>query len=99
MNNGITSENIGDFMPTEGEADEAYIARVTPEIARFLGQANNSAGDYLGVPNDFVVNVITAVGNYGEIYDRNLAPLGVAREGSTQALWTQGGLMYSPPFR
>jgi general L-amino acid transport system substrate-binding protein len=96
---GITSENIADFLPTEGEADEAYIARVTPEVARFLGQANNSAGDYLGIPNDFVVNVITAVGNYGEIYERNLTPLGLSREGSPNDLWTNGGLLYSPPFR
>jgi len=96
---GISSTNIADFMPTSGEADEAYIGRVTPEIARFLGQANNSSGAYLGVPNDFMVNVIKSVGNYGEIYDRNITPLGVTREGSTQALWTNGGLMYSPPFR
>jgi general L-amino acid transport system substrate-binding protein len=96
---GINSENVDTFLPTDGEADDAYIARVTPEIARFLGQANNSAGDYLGIPNDFVVTVIKTVGNYGEIFDRNLAPLGVTREGSTQALWTDGGLMYSPPFR
>jgi general L-amino acid transport system substrate-binding protein len=96
---GITSENIGDFMPTDGEADEAYIARVSPEVARFLGQANNNAGAYLGISNDFVVNVIKAVGNYGEIYARNLAPLGLSREGSLNDLWTNGGLMYSPPFR
>jgi general L-amino acid transport system substrate-binding protein len=96
---GITSENVGDFMPTDGEADEAYIARVSPEVARFLGQANNNAGAYLGIPNDFVVNVIKAVGNYGEIYERNLAPLGLAREGSLNDLWTRGGLLYSAPFR
>jgi len=96
---GISSTNIADFMPTSGEADEAYIGRVTPEIARFLGQANNSSGAYLGVPNDFMVNVIKSVGNYGEIYDRNITPLGVTREGSTQALWTNGGQMYSPPIR
>lgn len=96
---GISSTNIAEFMPTEGEADEAYIARVSPEVARFLGQANNNAGAYLGIPNDFVVNVITAVGNYGEIYERNLAPLGLNRDGSLNDLWTNGGLLYSAPFR
>jgi len=43
--------------------------------------------------------VITAVGNYGEIYERNLAPLGLNRDGSLNDLWTNGGLLYSAPFR
>lgn len=96
---GITSQNIDEFLPTEGEADEAYIARVGPAVARFLGQANNNSGAYLGIANDYMVNVIRAVGNYGEIYERNLTPLGLVREGSLNALWTNGGLLYSPPFR
>lgn len=96
---GITSANIGDFVMQAGESSEAYTARVKPEIQRFLGQNNNSAGSFLGIANDFMVQVVTQVGNYGEIYDRNLSPLGLTRAGSPNALWTQGGLLYSPPFR
>ena len=96
---GITSENINDFLPTEGESDEAYIARVGPNAARILGQGNNESGSYLGLDNDFMVNVISQVGNYGEIYERNLTPIGLNRAGSVNDLWTRGGLIYAPPFR
>lgn len=85
---GITSQNIDDFMNSDN-----------PAIQRFLGLENNSSGDYLGIANDYIVTVIRQVGNYGEIYERNLAPLGLVREGSLNALWTEGGLLYSPPFR
>jgi len=43
--------------------------------------------------------VLRQVGNYGEVYERNIAPLGLAREGTPNALWTDGGLIYAPPFR
>lgn len=85
---GITSENIDEFLTS-----------TDPAIQRFLGLEGNLAGEYLGIPNDFMVTVIRQVGNYGEIYDRNLAPLGLVREGSLNALWTEGGLLYSMPFR
>ncbi|MDQ7035074.1 MAG: hypothetical protein Q9P01_09625 [Anaerolineae bacterium] len=52
-----------------------------------------------GIANDFMVNVISQVGNYGEIYERNLTPIGLARAGSVNDLWTRGGLIYAPPFR
>jgi general L-amino acid transport system substrate-binding protein len=96
---GITSANVDDYLMMPGETSEAYTARIKPEIQRFLGQNNNASGSFLGIANDFMVQVIKQVGNYGEIYERNLAPLGLAREGSLNALWTQGGLLYSPPFR
>ncbi len=87
---GITSENIGDFAATDN-----------PAIARFLGQTDE-LGAALGLSNDFVANVISAVGNYGEIYDRAFGPdtaLALSRAGTLNALWTNGGLIYSPPFR
>lgn len=96
---GITSANVADYVQAADESADAYSARVSPEIQRFLGQNNNAAGSMLGISNDFMVAVITQVGNYAEIYDRNLSPLGLVREGSVNALWTDGGLMYSPPFR
>ncbi|MGH2731106.1 MAG: amino acid ABC transporter substrate-binding protein, partial [Actinomycetota bacterium] len=54
----------------------------------------------LGIPNDFMINVISAVGNYGEIFDRHVgpnSPLGLER--GINALWTNGGIQYAYPFR
>ena len=51
-------------------------------------------------PNDWVVNIVKAVGNYGEIFERNVgtgSPLKIAR--GINALWTKGGLQYGPPIR
>ena len=86
---GITSENIDTF---EG-SDE-------PSIQRFLGQVVE--GDAvldpgLGLPADFAYQVVKQVGNYGEIFERNLAPLGLER--GVNALWSDGGLIYAPPYR
>jgi general L-amino acid transport system substrate-binding protein len=55
-----------------------------------------------GLDPTFAIDVISAVGNYGEIYDRNVgpsSPLQLERAGTPNALWTDGGLHYSPPFR
>jgi general L-amino acid transport system substrate-binding protein len=87
---GITSENIGEFA---GSAN--------PVVARFLGETGE-LGSALGLENDFVVDVISAIGNYGEIYERSFGPesgIELPREGSANDLWTEGGLMYSPPFK
>ena len=85
---GITSENIGDFLETDN-----------PEIQRLLGVGDNAAGSYLGINNSFMVEVIGQVGNYGEVFDRHLAvpPFNLGR--GVNALWTDGGLLYAPPFR
>ena len=54
----------------------------------------------IGLPADFVVQVIKAVGNYGEIFDRNLGVnTSIDLERGTNRQWTDGGLIYSPPFR
>lgn len=104
---GITSDNIDDFLQDTDadtdtntkESDDDYIRRVGPNVARFLGQANQEAGSYLGIDNDFMLNVIRALGNYGQLYERHLTPLGLDRERTLNDLWTNGGLMYAPPFR
>ena len=85
---GITSENVGSF----DAGDNA-------DIARFLGQeADQTTGVGLGFPDEeWTVRVIEAVGNYQEIFDRNIVPLGLD-EGVNQ-LWTEGGLHYPPPYR
>ena len=70
-----------------------------PTIRRFLGVEGN-LGEGLGLSNDFAYRVIKQVGNYGEIYDRNLgknSPFKLPR--GQNNLWTNGGLLYSPPFR
>jgi len=70
-----------------------------PTVRRLLG-LEGDLGKGLGLPNDFALRIIKHVGNYGEIYDRNLGaqtPLKLPR-GQNQ-LWNQGGLLYSPPFR
>lgn len=85
---GINSQNLTEFANSND-----------PEIKRFLGTEEN-LGAEIGLTNDFAARIVKHVGNYGEIYDRNLGPntkLNLPR-GQNQ-LWTQGGLIYSPPFR
>ena len=86
---GITSANVDTFADT-----------TDPEIQRMLGIGDSNLGAQLGLENDWLARVIRAVGNYGEIYERNLGPdtpLNIAR--GPNELWTNGGLLYSPPFR
>ncbi|WP_054706150.1 amino acid ABC transporter substrate-binding protein [Bacillus sp. JCM 19041] len=85
---GIDSTNIDTFMDSED-----------PEIRRFLG-IEGELGSSIGLENDFVIEIIKQVGNYGEIYDRHIGPstdFGLERE--INEIWTNGGLHYSPPFR
>ncbi|MFM2314370.1 MAG: hypothetical protein RLZZ04_3646 [Cyanobacteriota bacterium] len=83
---GINSQNIASFTQTKD-----------PEIRRFLGLEDNLGAD-MGLSNDFASRIIKHVGNYGEVYERNLGkPFGLER--GLNALWTDGGLMYAPPFR
>ena len=57
-------------------------------------------GRQLGLPADFVVKAVRAVGNYGEMFERNLgAGSKLKLERGENRLWTQGGLIYAPPFR
>jgi general L-amino acid transport system substrate-binding protein len=54
----------------------------------------------LGFDKNWVVNVIKATGNYAEIFDRNIGPsTPIGLERGLNSLWTQGGLLYTPPFR
>lgn len=70
-----------------------------PGLRRLTG-SEGGYGKALGIPDDWAVRAIAAVGNYGEMFERNLgsdSPLKLER--GANRLWTQGGLMYSPPFR
>lgn len=68
-----------------------------PALARFLGEEGFDPG--LGLPSDFAVQVVSQVGNYEEIYRQHLEPLGLPLDGSVNDLWTNGGLLYVPPYR
>ena len=71
------------------------------KVQRLLGVDSDYGQGDLGLDADFAVNVIKAVGNYGEIYDRYMGPEGdsftLPRAGND--LWTNGGLIYAPPLR
>jgi general L-amino acid transport system substrate-binding protein len=68
----------------------------SPEVQRLLG-TTGEFGRALGLDNGWALNAVKAVGNYGEIWQRNLAPLGLQR--TQDKLARDGGLMWSPPFR
>ena len=85
---GITSANIDEMMASED-----------PTVQRLLG-VTPGMGEAIGLPEDWAYNAIKQVGNYGEIFDRNVGPetaLGLDR--GLNDLWTRGGLMYAPPIR
>jgi general L-amino acid transport system substrate-binding protein len=85
---GIDSHNV-----------QSYATSTDPAIRRFLGM-EPGVTDGFGLDPRWTARVIAAVGNYGEIYDRNLGEKTPLRfERGMNRLWTQGGLMYSPPFR
>ncbi len=68
-----------------------------PEVQRLLGRTGG-LGQMMGVDNAWMLNVLRATGNYSEIFERNLTPIGLQR--GRNALWTTpGGLQYAPPFR
>jgi general L-amino acid transport system substrate-binding protein len=85
---GITSKNVDKMLKSKD-----------PKVQRFLGVSAGN-GKALGLDEKFAYNIIKQVGNYGEIFERNVGvntPLGIER--GLNALWTNGGLMYSPPFK
>ncbi len=85
---GITSANVDDMAKSKD-----------PIIQRFLGVVPGN-GAALGLDENWAYNIVKQVGNYGEIFERNVGvntTLGIER--GLNALWTNGGLMYSPPFK
>lgn len=84
-----------EFGINQTNVDQIASSTNNQDVKLLLG-VEGDLGTQLGLENDFMVDVIKAVGNYGEIYDRNIGddiPRGLNQ------LWTDGGLMYSPPFR
>jgi general L-amino acid transport system substrate-binding protein len=85
---GITSKNVDEMLKSED-----------PVIQRFLGVSPGN-GQALGLDEKWAYNIVKMVGNYGEVYERNVGvntPLKLER--GLNAQWTNGGLMYTPPFK
>jgi general L-amino acid transport system substrate-binding protein len=85
-----------EFGVTQANVQQMAQNDARPEVQRMLGR-NGDLGRMLGLDNAWAVNVIRAVGNYGEVFDRHLKPIGLQR--GPNNLWMEGGLQYSPPFR
>lgn len=86
-----------EFGITAANAQQMAASDTRPEVQRMLGR-NGDLGRMLGVDNAWLLNAIRATGNYAEIFERNLTPIGIQR--GPNALWTtRGGLQYAPPFR
>jgi general L-amino acid transport system substrate-binding protein len=85
---GVSSSNIPDAQRS-----------VKPEVRRFVG-ADGGLGPMLGLSTDWALSAVAAVGNYGEIYERNVGTrsrLGIPR--GLNQLWSQGGILFAPPVR
>jgi general L-amino acid transport system substrate-binding protein len=85
---GISSENVDEMLKSED-----------PKIQRFLGVSPGN-GEALGLDEKWAYNIVKLVGNYGEVFERNVGvntPLGIER--GLNDLWTRGGLMYAAPLK
>ena len=85
---GVTQANVDEMKTSDNQ-----------EVKRLLG-VDGTFGEGIGLGNDWAANVIKAVGNYGEIFERNIGSgsnLQIAR--GLNALWTKGGIQYAPPIR
>jgi general L-amino acid transport system substrate-binding protein len=85
---GLTQKNINEALGSDN-----------PDIKKFVGTEGNY-GEQLGLTKDWAVRIIKHVGNYGEVFERNVgqgSPLKIQR--GLNALWTKGGIQYAPPIR
>jgi general L-amino acid transport system substrate-binding protein len=84
----VTSKNVAEMLKSPN-----------PDIKRLLG-TEGALGESLGLSNAWAARIIKHVGNYGEIFDRNVGPgsrLGIER--GLNRLWSKGGIQYAPPMR
>jgi general L-amino acid transport system substrate-binding protein len=85
---GVSSKTLDDAMKS-----------AQPEVRRLVG-TEGAYGEQLGLTKDWVVRIVKLVGNYGEVYERNVgsgSKLGISR--GLNRLWTKGGIQYAPPIR
>jgi general L-amino acid transport system substrate-binding protein len=93
LNAMITAEEVGVTSATVDDVSN------NPERERLMGRSGNTH-EYVGLTSDWTYNIVSQVGNYSESFERNIGlntPIGIAR--GVNALWTDGGILYSPPFR
>ncbi len=86
---GVTSQNV----------DEMKGSSTDPNVRRLLG-LEGVKGEWMGLPDEWGYNIIKLVGNYDEVFERNVgkgSPLGISR--GLNALWSKGGIQYAPPIR
>jgi general L-amino acid transport system substrate-binding protein len=91
----LDAEELGVSSKTVDEA----LKSTQPEIKRLMG-TEGAYGEQLGLTKDWVVRIVKQVGNYGEVFDRNVgtgSKLGISR--GLNRLWTKGGIQYAPPIR
>jgi len=102
---GVTQGNIDEKKKqaeedkTKVAADPNYKPLIAPDVARLLG-VDGTFGEGIGLGNDWSYNIIKQMGNYGEMFERNIgagSKLGIAR--GLNALWSKGGIQYAPPIR
>ena len=84
---GVSSSNIDRMRKSDN-----------PSIKRLLSQEGETC-QQLGLDSGCFYQAIKNVGNYGEMYEANVTPLEIPRDGSVNDLWTRGGLLYAPPVR
>lgn len=90
--------NAEELNITQKNVDE-MLKSTNPDVKRFVGTEGNY-GEQLGLPKDWAVQIVKAVGNYGEAFDRNIganSPLKIER--GLNKLWNKGGIQYAPPVR
>jgi general L-amino acid transport system substrate-binding protein len=83
---GVTSANV----------EEMHRTSTNPDIQRLLGRSGD-LGRAMGLENDWAMRIVRQVGNFGEMYERNITPIGIPR--GVNNLWNNGGLHYAPPIR
>ncbi len=96
LNALVSAEELG---VTSANIDELAAGTDNPEVNRLLG-TEGTLGEMLGLDAQWAMRAIKADGNYGEVFAKNIGeetPIGLAR--GLNAQWTEGGLLYSPPFR
>ncbi|MEK9720109.1 MAG: amino acid ABC transporter substrate-binding protein [Quisquiliibacterium sp.] len=84
---------------TQGNVDQLLASSTNPVVMRILGKSDDT-GKWIGLDKEWMVRAIKTVGNYGEIFERNVGPktaIGLPR--GLNNLWSKGGLQYAPPIR
>ena len=96
LNALINAEELG---ITQANAKSRLAGTENPAIKRLLG-SEGKFGEELGLSNDWALNAISAVGNYGESYERNVGPnTPLKLDRGVNALWSDGGILYAAPIR